>query len=286
MEPLITAANYELIPLDDKTNVRFFTSRESGSYSAPHWHDAMEIILLQKGELKVSIDSTTYYLHENQCILIPPNRIHASLCAKFNQSIVLQIPEVFINKFIPNTKTIEFSLKDPADNPVMQSKVDFFKEILEKMQYLIDEKPDGAMLKFNSLLFEVLFQLYHNFSIDATPSELSRRNKNMERLKPVLNYITENYNRPIPLEEIAGVAMFEPKYFCRFFKKCMGITFLEYQNEIRLSKIYEEIISTDHMISDILETHGFTNYKLFRKMFQEHFNTTPTVLRKSMEKAP
>ena len=75
--------------------------------------------------------------------------------------------------------------------------------------------------------------------------------------------------------------MFEKKYFCRFFKKHMGLTFLEYQNEIRLSRIYKDILTTDLKIADILEKHGFTNYKLFRKMFQYHFHATPTEIRKN-----
>ena len=59
----------------------------------------------------------------------------------------------------------------------------------------------------------------------------------------------------------------QPGYFCRFFKKCMGVTFLEYQNELRLSYIYRDLITTEDSVRDILERHGFTNYKLFRRMF-------------------
>lgn len=280
MEKILTPTNYELIPLDDKTNVRFYTSKDSGSYVAPHWHDAVEIICLQEGELKVVVENITYELKDSQCIMISPNRVHSTLCTRPNQAIVFQIPEKFFEKFIPNAKCLSFELKDPADTPVEQSKVDIFKDTLAKMQFLIEHEPDGAVLKFNSLLFEILFQLYHNFSTSIVQSDLTRRNRNLEKLKPVLEYISENYNRNISLEEIAGIAMFEPKYFCRFFKKYTGTTFLEHQNEIRLSKIYEDIITTDDKISDILEKHGFTNYKLFRKMFQSHFNTTPTQLRR------
>jgi len=32
-----------------------------------------------------------------------------------------------------------------------------------------------------------------------------------------------------------------------------------------------------------LERHGFTNYKLFRRMFLEHFGNTPTQMRKQRE---
>ena len=151
------------------------------------------------------------------------------------------------------------------------------------MQLLTDMQPDGAVLRFNSLLFEVLFQLYHNFSTPLSDADQTKLSKNRERIKPVLNYINENYNKSISLEEISDVAMFEPKYFCRFFKKNMGTTFLEYQNEIRLSRIYHDIISTDDKISEILERHGFTNYKLFRKMFYSHFSATPMEIRKKKQ---
>lgn len=65
--------------------------------------------------------------------------------------------------------------------------------------------------------------------------------------------------------------------------KRICITFLEYQNEIKLSKIYNEVISTDDKISDILTRHGFTNYKLFRKLFYAHFNATPSEIRKAIK---
>lgn len=281
MAKILTASNYELIPLNDKTNVRFYTSKDPGSYVAPHWHDAIEIICMQKGTLRVTVENTVYDLGANQCIMISPNAIHSSLCSAPNQAIVFQIPQAFVEKFVPNAKALKFGLKDPADTLIEQSKVDMFKETLEKMQFLMDCQPDGAVLKFNSLLFEVLFQLYHNFSTPVMEADMTRRQKSLEKLKPILEYIAENYNRPISLEEIAGIAMFEPKYFCRFFKKYMGTTFLEYQNEIRLSKIYQDVISTNLTISEILEKHGFTNYKLFRKMFYSHFNATPTQLRRA-----
>ena len=69
-----------------------------------------------------------------------------------------------------------------------------------------------------------------------------------------------------------------------FFKKKMGVTFWEYQNEYRLSFIYKDLINTKAPVHVILERHGFTNYKLFRRMFQEHFGCTPTKVRENMRK--
>ena len=100
----------------------------------------------------------------------------------------------------------------------------------------------------------------------------------------MLNYISENYKRPISLDEIAGVAYLQTGYFCRFFKKKMWVTFLEYQNEYKLSFIYKDLINTKDPVHVILERHGFINYKLFRRMFQEHFGCTPTKVRENMRK--
>lgn len=110
-----------------------------------------------------------------------------------------------------------------------------------------------------------MFQLCHNFSVKVFQSDLSRLKKDLDRLNLVLNYISENYKRPISLDEIAGVAYLQAGYFCRFFKKKMGVTFLEYQNEYRLSFLYKDLINTKDPVHVILERHGFNNYKLFRR---------------------
>ena len=151
-------------------------------------------------------------------------------------------------------------------DPVKKTKLDMLKTTLEQMQIIDDIRPDGFILRFNSLIFELLFQLYHNFGVKIFQSDLSQQKKDLDRLNLVLNYISENYRYPISLDEIAGVAYLQTGYFCRFFKKKMGVTFLEYQNEYRLSFIYKDLINTKDPVHVILERHGFTNYKLFRRI--------------------
>ena len=110
-------------------------------------------------------------------------------------------------------------------------------------------------------------------------------NPRVELLKTVISYIRQNYQRSLSLGELAALAGMNEQYFCRFFKKRMGVTFLEYQNEYRLSFIYRDLISTTDPVHVILERHGFTNYKLFRQMFQEHFGDTPTQIRRNYQKS-
>lgn len=274
---------YEVIPVSKMTGVHFFTDVDNGSYAPNHWHDAIEIIYMIKGKLDITIESSGYHLNEGQCILINSCVVHSTKCTSPNSGIVLQIPFDFVELYIPDAKQLQFVLNDPGNNPLYQTKLNIFKETLMQMHIANDIRPKGYILRFNSLLFEILFQLYHNFSVKVFQANLNQRQKDLSRLKDVLNYINRNYNRSISLEEISQIAFLEPKYFCRFFKKHMGLTFLEYQNEVRLSHIYQDLIITNDTLHQILEYHGFTNYKLFRKVFFEHFQATPSQIRKRLK---
>lgn len=271
---------FEIIDVQQNTGVRFFTSIDPGSYIPSHWHPAIEIIYMLEGELTVTVESDTRLLSAGQCMLINPSVIHSTKCVSPNKAIVFQIPLDFISLYIPDIRNLMFSLDDPGGNPVRRTKLEIFKDTLIQMQIANDIRPEGFILRFNSLLFEVLFQLCHNFSTRIFQSNQNQKTKDLDRLNRVLTYTAQNYNRPISIEEISGVAYLEAGYFCRFFKKYMGSTFLEYQNELRLSRIYHDLISTEDTVQNILERHGFTNYKLFRRVFSEHFGTTPLTLRK------
>ncbi|MGN0514631.1 MAG: helix-turn-helix domain-containing protein [Lachnospiraceae bacterium] len=277
-------AHYEIIQVPGNTGVRFFTSVDPGSYVPVHWHHALEIIYMLEGELTVTVENNTTLLTADQCIIINADVMHSTKCTALNKAIVLQIPLDFIEIYIPDIRQLLFRIDDSNSSRVKETKVYILKQTLSQMQIANDIRPEGFILRFNSLLFELLFQLYHNFSVKMFKANLNQKSKDMSRLDSILQYTKRNYNRPISIEEISSVAFLQPRYFCRFFKKYMGITFLEYQNELRLSYIYRDLTTTNKPVHEILELHGFTNYKLFRRMFSEHFECTPSRIRKMQKK--
>ena len=277
--------SYEIIDVSDITNVRFYTSVDQGSYIPPHWHRAVEIIYIQEGSLDITVESKNFTIYPGDCTLINANVLHSTKCISPNKAIVLQIPIDFMEKYIPNVQQLLFLLDHTTADPVRRTKTAMLSTVLEQMQIIDDIRPDGFIMRFNSLLFELLFQLYHNFSVKVFQNDFSQKKKDLDRLNPVLKYIADNYQRPISLTEISEIAYLQTGYFCRFFKKRMGVTFLEYQNEYRLSFIYRDLISTTDPVHVILERHGFTNYKLFRRMFHEHFGDTPSHIRRNYQKS-
>lgn len=49
----------------------------------------------------------------------------------------------------------------------------------------------------------------------------------------ITSYVKEHYAEDISLQEIARLVSLNPDYFTRFFKKYMGMTFLDYVNSVQ-----------------------------------------------------
>ncbi|MEA5058748.1 MAG: response regulator [Candidatus Pelethousia sp.] len=93
-------------------------------------------------------------------------------------------------------------------------------------------------------------------------------------------YILEHYREPVTLEEIAGVAGFNPSYFSVLFKKECGETFLEYLSGVRIAKAKELLRGTDLSVADICTRVGYVDLKHFNRTFKKLASVTPTEFRK------
>ena len=270
--------HYEVVKLDYKLGVRLYTSNDPGSYVPPHWYDALELVLMQKGKLTYTTGESEVNLKSGDLIVSDIDVVHATYCAQPNRAIVLQIPYDLLIKVIPNLG--ELSFKTPTDKVILER----LNNILQKMQQCIDEPYEGSFIKVKEYLYELIFVLYTKCSFSIMASVRQQQNKEKTKIKDALSFIRQNYTRLISLEELSELCMMQKNYFCRVFKQSMGITCLEYINEIRLSMIYQDLISTNDTLADILDRHGFTNFKLFSRMFKERFKMTAHAYRQNYKK--
>ena len=102
-EKVITASNYEVIPLDLRTNVRFIHRWTTCLLTG----DAVEILYLQEGELKVNTRFRN--LRFGQCTLIQPNKVHSTFVS--NKDCISD-SLLFLEKFVPDAAQLTFQLED------------------------------------------------------------------------------------------------------------------------------------------------------------------------------
>lgn len=270
---------YEIIRYPEDMDVYFTPISYTDSFVSAHWHYAIELIYVHKGSIDMTIGKQVYHLSEDDIVLVNSRDIHSLTCAVENQSLLLQIPDTFISRYIPEWNALRFEIPHGELTDIENTKLQRIKDTLQQMYIIYDIAPEGGSLRFASLTFELLFQLYHNFRI-ASPIPPKQQLASLHRLDGVLRFMNEHYAEALTLQTLADIAGLQPEYFCRFFKKTMGMTCFQYLNEIRLSHIYQDLKHTDLPLYQILEGHGFRNYKLFRQVFYEKFGTTPSRVRK------
>ncbi len=241
-----------------------------------HWHDHLEIIYVIDGELLISCNDSEYLLQKNQFYIVNSNKIHGTRSSGKISSLLIQIPYSFMNLYIDDYEHVRFL--QCFDEKRNEKTYDNMRKLLKTILYIYQKKKKGYEFLLMSKLQEFLYNLYSNYSY--IEKNVEKDTRQLARLKGVLQYVTENYCEPISLQEAADMASLNPEYFCRMFKRCMGVTFLEYVNLVRIDHIYEELLSTEDSITEILERNGFTNYKVFSRMFRNQFGMTPSGLRK------
>ncbi|TDG36211.1 AraC family transcriptional regulator [Pedobacter changchengzhani] len=97
------------------------------------------------------------------------------------------------------------------------------------------------------------------------------------RLSKIINFITENYNSQITLEDVANTAFMTPQAFCRYFKKHTGHTFVSFLNEVRINDACKNLIAggKEDYISGVAYKSGFNSVTNFNRVFKSIIGQSP-----------
>jgi AraC-like DNA-binding protein/mannose-6-phosphate isomerase-like protein (cupin superfamily) len=270
---------HEIISTKPQLPVYFDIYQSNNLLVPSHWHAHLEVLYLYHGTMHIVRNDEKYIIHEKDLFVINSGDIHYTRNVGSAEVFLLQIPYEFLNGSIHQFNTIRFNeyyaypnlKEDPAFLEMM--------ELVLKMGELYRQKGEGYQFLFSSNLNLFLQILYTHYSIRQNPVEQNKEAKQLARLREIITYVEQHYMEPLSLTDAASLAALNPEYFCRSFKKYMGLSFLEYVNMVRLTHIHNDILGTGDSITDIQEKHGFSNYKVFNRMFKEVYGCTPSRLR-------
>lgn len=256
---------------------RFNIWYDHGSYVTEHWHDSIEIIFVLDGVGYATIHGKTHMVGAGEFILINSKDIHTTMTPGDHVALI-QLPLEFLERYIPDIRSHRFDIPYETEDPSKQQKI---RMLTASLHGMVDARKSTSR-ESKLLLYQHTFAFLHGlctcFSVETGYDV--HREQALERLHPLLQYTQDHYTRSISSREVAKMASLQPEYFCRLFKKTIGMSFTRYLGEIRLAHIYEDLLYTEETVQDILEKHGFTNYKVFRRMFHNRFGGTPGEIRK------
>ncbi|MBR2472304.1 MAG: helix-turn-helix transcriptional regulator, partial [Clostridia bacterium] len=177
--------------------------------------------------------------------------------------------------FIENLLSQEYRIKEysPAGDNKFNNAINFIFDSLR-------DKPPGYKFSVIGAMYSLFGVVLDEGIYSARAGHSPADEKSVVKLKNVLTYMRENYDKQLSLEDMAKSAGMSPKYFCLFFRNMTGKTPLEYLNGYRVEKASKELIKTYKTVTEIAYACGFNDLSYFIKTFKKHKGVTPAKFRK------
>lgn len=106
----------------------------------------------------------------------------------------------------------------------------------------------------------------------------------IEQIQYAINYIEENLENDIQLEQVARAANISQWHFQRIFKALSNETLKMYIRSRRLATSLGKLLVPDNKIIDIALSSGYESQESFTRAFKKMFNMTPNQFRKIGDK--
>lgn len=236
-----------------------------------HWHERMELLLINSGSLLLHIGGREFTAKENSLVIIPPERTHMGVSGNDGvqyRTVMFDIA-VFYNSASATDKFLKPIVKQIADfNPVTDD-----AEAVALCDSLIKEQLSGnaaSALIVIGKIYELLGLLYRRCLCEPVLPAPDSKFKN------VIDYIEDNYCNDISSAELSRRFGYDEAYFCRRFKSVTGLTPMNYIQILRLEAAKVKLTEGSLKISEISALCGFKDTSYFTRCFKKRCGMTPT----------
>lgn len=263
-----------------------------------HWHEEVEIVYLHHGSFKLDINMEPYGTDRECFLFINSGELHSlrSLSMEFDEQAVVFSPSMLL-----------FQDYDSIDEsillPLTQNKLTFprfldqtssffsaFRSCYQQISHIFSQSTETLLTGEQILTDDVISQLQIKAGIlqligilmEAGLMCQSPRTESQKitAIKTVLSYITDHYHEKLYVQDLASQVNMNEQYFCRFFKRSIGKTPIDYINDYRLNKVIRLLETGDAQITEICLECGFNNMGNFQRLFKRKTGITPLQYRK------
>lgn len=274
---------YELVRHDRFKNLNLFVIQMFSR--TPHLHLDLELGLVLDGVVSLHHGSDTTQVKAGDLYLIPPMEIHSLGAAEAGAHIlVLQTSYKLMNSFLPEPAIPRFEQGGNLRELLSESPEKYALLRLQMIflaTYFMDEADPDPFRCFDllsRLLYLLICTVPHR---QIGQEDYLPMKKKADRMRSILNYIDENYNRKLLLEEVAEHEQLSMVYLSHFFKEQVGMSFQDYLKQKRFEEARRLLLTGDQTIMDICFSCGFSDMRYMSRVFQESLGMTPKEYRNS-----
>lgn len=275
-----------------------------GTLVKHHWHEEVEILYFFGGDFRLEINMEQFFVRSEALFFINPGELHSIFTeneiSSGENAIVFSLGILNFDSY----DAAQTQLIRPIQNgtllfprcilPGQEEFIpvrDAFFEIMRSFGHPLNEE---VLFNYGAVTDDLTNQLLIKSSLLRILAILSgsqlftpvgkNSDKRVEEIKTVLTYIKENYKDKIYIQDLAKQVNMNSQYFCRFFKKSIGRSPMEYINDYRLKQSLRLLKETDWPITEVCLECGYNNLGNFLRSFKKYTDTTPLKYRKQAQK--
>jgi AraC-like DNA-binding protein len=137
---------------------------------------------------------------------------------------------------------------------------------------VIGEKTYASMLRLVAIFAQHLGSISNQLLIAADCRE-------MPVIKKVRTFIQLHQGEDLSLGEVARAVNMSPFYFCKMFKRAMGMTFTTYLGRLRVESVKGDLLDEHKNVSEAAYAAGFQSLSQFNRVFRRFAGESPSTYR-------
>lgn len=257
------------------------------SMPTKHFHNEYEIYYLVEGERYYFIENQTYLINKGNLVFINKKQIHKTSMASesFHDRILLEIQG---EKFQDIAGILGFDMERffREKYGVLELEAEeqhhvetIFSEI--EKEFLTKSVGYEAIVRMKVIeLIVYAYRCMKNVGFEKQPETVQTAKH--QKVHEVAEYIIQNYQASLSLENIAQHFFVSKCYLSRIFKEVTGFTVNEFINMQKIRAAQELLSDQDYNITEISQILGYESITYFEKVFRKYAETSPLKYRKKL----
>ncbi len=255
-------------------------------------HNYLELLYVHSGEVRYQIQDREFVAREGDLIVINGvmyHRLSELIQSPFRAVVLYFLPDVLRGSDESGSDVqylMPFLLQGSQfPNLIPRRSALPFKifTLIDKIRNELPASSDRARLTSRTYLEMILVHLINHYKDHmAVADAFGQRERALERMQPLFEYLDKYYPQPIALSTATSIVGMSKTHFMRTFKRLTGQPFEMYLNHFRIAKAQALLATTDKSIAEIGEEVGFCDQSYFGLVFRRLVQLTPRDYRKSL----
>ncbi len=242
---------------------------ERDELTIPHYAKTYEILICGELDGEIIIENRRFCDIAGRVFAIPPYFIHSMrILRSSGVQYVLKCPLEDIERYIDLAHFADASHADIFSLPLCLSG-EPYRQVLGCVERMIES--DGELFRRMGALLEIYGVLV---SSSTNPVVTIKDTRTDAELKRLIDWTLEHYGEAVTFDDAAALTGYSRYYFCRWFRRAAGLTYLEYLTQVRVISA-ARLIQGKVTVAEAALRCGYESVPHFIKQFKRHFGVTP-----------